>query len=241
MQIGVLLIFFFLFTYGLAAQLDNETSILDDMSSPERFEQPSDLLQVDDAGALGAPNESLRDNFLKQWRNKGEFCADFDGFWKRFSLRSVAKKRCGSQYPYCYKNKCYLGSTSWTNNGKFCSASNTGNHCSKCSVNHALHFQVLSVGGSMKHATMTTFAGFKSVNRLKPCCKLKSACLFISKLQVLKKDLEDIQGRYHNPGLAMRTAKSNSRAKRYYHLCRQKIHLHHSRQQEEGRCAAGRF
>ena len=60
----------------------------------------------------------------------------------------------------------------------------------------------------MKHATMTTFAGFKSVNRLKPCCKLKSACLFISKLQVLKKDLEDIQGRYHNPGLAMRTAKA---------------------------------
>jgi len=42
-RIGVLLIFVS-FTYGLAAQLDNETSILDDMSSPERFEQPSDLL-----------------------------------------------------------------------------------------------------------------------------------------------------------------------------------------------------
>jgi len=79
----------------------------------------------------------------------------------------------------------------------------------------------------MKHATMTNFAdpAFKSKNPLKPCCNEISACLFISKLQVLKKDLEDIQGRYHNPGLAMGTLKA-IRELRDAIICANKISNH---------------
>lgn len=143
------------FAYGLATRSDDEASIPNDRSSLETFDQLSSLLQEDDAAVQ-------------------KVCVDFGAFFRK-ALR-VPKTRCGSQYPYCYENKCYWSSISYSNNNKFCSLSSTENHCSKCNAHH-----VLSITRSIALVVVENHFG-----SLAPCCHCNNAAEFLRNLNSIE-------------------------------------------------------
>ena len=150
-----------MFAYGLATQPEDQASIPNVRSSLETLDQLSSLLQEDDTAVQ-------------------KVCVDFGAFFRE--VLSVLETPCESQYPYCYKNKCYRSSISNSNNNKFCTSSDTGNHCSKCYAH-----DMLSVARATVLLKVESLFGSHA-----PCCHCNGAAGFLRRLNDMKETISKI-------------------------------------------------